>query len=58
MEDLGADSSDALELIMRFEEEFAIEIPDEDAEKLRRVSDVYCYIEKHSPNRSLKKRPS
>ena len=44
IDDLGADSLDIVELIMRFEEEFAIEIPDEDAEKLRRVGDVNDYV--------------
>lgn len=46
--DLGADSLDAVELVMRCEEEFGIEIPDEDAEKLQRVKDVYEYIEKRT----------
>ena len=45
IEDLGADSLDLVELVMRFEEEFDIEIPDEDAEKLRTVSDVTKYLE-------------
>jgi acyl carrier protein len=45
VEDLGADSLDIVELVMRFEEEFNIEIPDEDAAKLKRVNDVYNYIE-------------
>lgn len=42
--DLGADSLDEVELIMRFEEEFTIEIPDEDAKKLKRVGDVFEYL--------------
>ena len=45
IEDLGADSLDTVELVMRFEEEFGIEIPDEDAEKLQSVGDVIKYIE-------------
>jgi len=45
MDDLGADSLDTVELIMAFEEEFDIEIPDEDAEKIRTVGDVIGYLE-------------
>ncbi|MBB17021.1 acyl carrier protein [Candidatus Poribacteria bacterium] len=45
MDDLGADSLDTVELIMAFEEEFDIEIPDEDAEKIRTVGDVIEYLE-------------
>ena len=48
IEDLGADSLDTVELVMRFEEEFTIEIPDEDAEKIQSVRDAIDYIEKHS----------
>jgi acyl carrier protein len=44
VEDLGADSLDTVELVMAFEEEFDIEVPDEDAEKLQAVSDVISYI--------------
>jgi acyl carrier protein len=47
-EDLGADSLDIVELVMAFEEEFGIEIPDEDAEKIGRVSEAISYIEQHS----------
>jgi acyl carrier protein len=43
--DLGADSLDTVELVMAFEEEFGVEVPDEDAEKLQTVSDVVKYIE-------------
>ena len=43
-EDLGADSLDTVELIMAFEEEFGVEIPDEDAEKIRKVKDAVDYI--------------
>ena len=44
-EDLGADSLDTVELVMAFEEEFSVEVPDEDAEKLQSVGDVIKYIE-------------
>jgi acyl carrier protein len=47
VEDLGADSLDTVELVMAFEEEFEIEIPDEEAEKITRVKDAVEYIEKH-----------
>ena len=47
IDDLGADSLDTVELVMRFEEEFGIEIPDEDAEKIQAVKDAIDYIEKH-----------
>lgn len=47
LEDLGADSLDLVELVMRFEEEFGIEIPDEDAEKIQAVRDAYSYVEQH-----------
>jgi acyl carrier protein len=45
IEDLGADSLDIVELVMRFEEEFGIEIPDEDAEKIQSVRDAFAYVE-------------
>lgn len=45
IEDLGADSLDTVELVMAFEEEFGVEVPDEDAEKLQTVGDVTKYIE-------------
>ena len=48
IEDLGADSLDIVELVMAFEEEFNIEIPDEDAEKIGRVREAVEYIEKHA----------
>lgn len=44
VEDLGADSLDTVELVMAFEEEFGIEIPDEDAEKIAKVKDAIEYI--------------
>ena len=46
IEDLGADSPDTVELVMAFEENFDIEVPDEEAEKLQSVADVVAYIEK------------
>lgn len=46
VDDLGADSLDVVELVMAFEEEFGIEIPDEDAEKIRTVGDAVQYISK------------
>lgn len=46
--DLGADSLDIVELIMALEEEFGIEIPDEDAEKIKTVGDAKKYIEDHA----------
>src|ERR1700721_4728100 len=48
VDDLGADSLDTVELVMAFEEAFDIEIPDEDAEKIRTVSDAVDYIGKHA----------
>ena len=48
IEDLGADSLDIVELVMALEEEFGVEVPDEDAEKLQTVGDVIKYIEDKS----------
>ena len=45
--DLGADSLDTVELIMEFEKEFDIQIPDEDAEKISTVGDAIKYVEEH-----------
>ncbi|RCW61991.1 MULTISPECIES: acyl carrier protein [Halanaerobium] len=45
IEDLGADSLDVVELVMAFEEEFDVEIPDEDAEDIRTVEDAVSYLE-------------
>ncbi len=45
VDDLGADSLDTVELIMALEEEFSVEIPDEDAEKMKTVGDAIKYIE-------------
>lgn len=46
IEDLGADSLDAVELVMAVEEEFGIEVPDEEAEKLITVGDIIAHVEK------------
>ena len=48
VDDLGADSLDTVELVMALEEEFGVEIPDEDAEKLATVGDALKYIEEKS----------
>ena len=48
IEDLGADSLDIVELVMAFEEEFGVEVPDEDAEKLQTVGDVINYIKERA----------
>jgi acyl carrier protein len=47
IDDLGADSLDTVELVMALEEEFDIEIPDEDAEKMKTVQDALDYLKKH-----------
>ena len=47
IDDLGADSLDIVELIMAFEEEFGIEIPDEAAEKIKTVQDVVSYVDQN-----------
>lgn len=49
IEDLGADSLDIVELVMEFEKEFNIDIPDEDAEKLRTVGDALAYLNTKIP---------
>ncbi len=46
VEDLGADSLDTVELVMAFEEEFGVDIPDEDAEQMRTVGDAISYLQK------------
>ena len=48
IDDLGADSLDTVELVMAFEEEFGIDIPDEDAEQMRTVGDAIRYLRKHA----------
>jgi acyl carrier protein len=48
IDDLGADSLDTVELVMALEEEFGVEIPDEDAEKMTTVGDAIKYIEEKS----------
>ena len=47
VDDLGADSLDTVELVMAFEDEFTIDIPDEDAEQMRTVGEAIAYIQKH-----------
>ena len=51
IDDLGADSLDTVELIMALEEEFGVEIPDEDAEKMTTVGDAIRYIEEKAVNK-------
>ena len=48
VDDLGADSLDTVELVMAFEEEFDLEIADEDAERITKVQDAVTYIDGHS----------
>ncbi len=50
MEDLGADSLDTVELVMAFEKEFDVDIPDEDAEKIRTVGDALKYLDEKVGN--------
>ncbi len=52
IDDLGADSLDTVELVMALEEEFGIEIPDEDAEKMKTVGDAIKYIEEKAAKTS------
>jgi acyl carrier protein len=51
VDDLGADSLDTVELVMAFEENFGIEIPDEDAEKIATVKDAVDYIDQHAKSK-------
>ena len=48
IEDLGADSLDTVELVMALEEEFGIDIPDEDADKMKTVGDAMTYLKEHA----------
>ena len=48
IDDLGADSLDTVELVMAFEEEFGVEIPDDAAEKIQSVKDAISYITEHA----------
>ena len=48
IDDLGADSLDTVELVMAFEEEFEIEIPDDEAEKIQKIQDAIDYIKEHA----------
>ena len=52
IDDLGADSLDVVELVMALEEEFGVEIPDEDAEKIITVGEAVKYIESHAGERA------
>ncbi len=52
VDDLGADSLDVVELVMALEEEFGVEIPDEDAEKIATVAEAVKYIEQHVGERA------
>lgn len=52
VDDLGADSLDTVELVMALEEEFSLEIPDEDAEKIASVGDAISYITEHQAKTS------
>jgi acyl carrier protein len=52
IDDLGADSLDTVELVMEFEDEFDLNIPDEDAEKIQTVGDAIKYIESHAQQKA------
>jgi acyl carrier protein len=51
IDDLGADSLDTVELVMALEEEFGMEIPDEEAEKITTLREAIAYVEAHSENK-------
>ena len=51
LDDLGADSLDVVELVMAIEEEFGLEIPDEDAERMQNIGDVISYVEERTAGR-------
>ncbi len=53
-QDLGADSLDTVELVMAFEEEFGVEIPDEEAEKIQTVGSAVAYIEAQASKKQFK----
>lgn len=55
VDDLGADSLDTVELVMAFEEEFGLEIPDDDAETITRVKEAVDYIQSHVKPKKKKK---
>jgi acyl carrier protein len=50
LDDLGADSLDVVELVMALEEQFGIEVPDEDAENIRTINDICSYVEARAEN--------
>jgi acyl carrier protein len=52
--DLGADSLDTVELVMAFEEEFSLDIPEEDAENIQTVGDVHRYVQEYVKNSGIK----
>lgn len=58
IDDLGADSLDTVELVMAFEEEFDIEIPDEEAEDITTVADAVRYIQERTAEKSSKEKTS
>ena len=58
VDDLGADSLDTVELVMAFEEEFGLEIPDDDAEKITRVKEAIEYIGSHAKKRKVAAAPA
>ena len=49
LEDLGADSLDVVEMVMAFEDEFGLEIPEQDAEKIGTLNDIYAYLKEKLP---------
>ena len=53
VDDLGADSLDLVELIMKFEERFGVEIPDQAAEKIKTISDAVKYIKEHTKENAV-----
>lgn len=57
-EDLDADSLDLVDLVMSFEDEFQIEVPEEEIENIKTVGDIVKYIEEHKGTRNARGRPS